>query len=412
MKHSTLVFSLLLSSGAFAQALIPPHMDLEMSSEEYAALLGPETQDGKGMDDADDPRITQGLRNGARLSKWIALINSGRTETTAIRLTSPQTRRGIPIDTPSIYSPETVGNDTTKVMAALPAEMKTVLESEGDLPATIALDDATFIKNARLVDKIYQTSARYKSLDGYRYYYISAAAKDVRGYNYLTKNGFNAETLKDVALIPADKVDAVKAALVGICKNGNRYGNCDALVTQAFTGNKLPDLYNRYYPAGQAIWSNFFDIPASGARTDITWTGDVMTVPFNTPAIAKFEPYLRDNIQDEYRFNTWKLQMNFGTFANGPRLVFEAGVVPHVNGLGGNEITMDSNQPIEEYESQWTIRHEFGHVLGLPDCYHEFYDTNLQAYVNYQLDITDLMCSRAGNMTERIFKQLEKNYKK
>ncbi len=104
--------------------------------------------------------------------------------------------------------------------------------------------------------------------------------------------------------------------------------------------------------------------------------------------------------------------MNFGNYSSGPRLVFEAGVVPHVNGLGGDTITMDSNQPIEEYESQWTIRHEFGHVLGLPDCYHEFYDVDLKAYVNYQLDITDLMCSRAGNMKERIYLELKKAYTK
>jgi hypothetical protein len=290
--------------------------------------------------------------------------------------------------------------------------MKTVLESEGELPATITLDDETFIKNARLVDKIYQSSARYKSLDGYRMYYVQAAAKDVRGYNYLTKNNFTAESLRDVALIPADKVEAVKTALIGICKNGNRLGNCESLVATAFKNNTLAALYIRYMPAAQQLWTNFFDIPTSGMRSDVLWANNVMTVPFNTPTIAKFENYLRDNIHDEFRFGTWSMKLNFGTFANGPRLIFEAGVVPHVNGLGGNEITMDSNQPIEEYESQWTIRHEFGHVIGLPDCYHEFYDTTLKAYVNYQLDITDLMCSRAGNMTERIYKQLEKAYKK
>jgi hypothetical protein len=411
MKYSTLAFTLMISTGAFAQALVPPHMDLEMSSAEYAAILGDEAQDGKGLS-ADDPRIARGIKTGARLSEWIALINSGRAASSAIRLTSPQTRRGISIDSPSIYSPATIGADTVRVMTALPAEMKAVLESEGDLPGTITLDDETFIKNARLVDKIYQSSARYKSLDGYRYYYVQAAAKDVRGYNYLTKNNYTAESLRDVALIPADKVEAVKNALIGICKNGNRGVNCDSTVAAALKNNKLADVFTRYYPAGQKLWSEFFDIPASGTRTDVIWANDVMMVPFNTPAIAKFEPYLRDNIHDEFRFGTWAMQLNFGTFADGPRLVFEAGVVPHVNGLGGNEITMDSNQPIEEYESQWTIRHEFGHVIGLPDCYHEFYDTTLQAYVNYQLDITDLMCSRAGNMTERIYKQLEKAYKK
>jgi hypothetical protein len=103
--------------------------------------------------------------------------------------------------------------------------------------------------------------------------------------------------------------------------------------------------------------------------------------------------------------------MTFGNYPNGALLKFEAGVVPHVNGLGGNEIVMDSTQPIEEYESQWTIRHEYGHVIGLPDCYHEFYDSELGAFVNYQLDVTDLMCSRAGNMKERIYKELVRVYR-
>ena len=145
MNHSTLIFSLILSSGAFAQALIPPHMDHEMTSAEYESVLQKE-ETRKGMAYAEDPRITLGIKTGARLSQWIALINTGRTPTTAIRLTSPQTRRGIPIDKPSIYSPTTIGNDLAKVMADLPAEMKSVLEASSELPATIGLDDETFIK--------------------------------------------------------------------------------------------------------------------------------------------------------------------------------------------------------------------------------------------------------------------------
>jgi hypothetical protein len=71
---------------------------------------------------------------------------------------------------------------------------------------------------------------------------------------------------------------------------------------------------------------------------------------------------------------------------------------------------MDANSSLDEFDSQWTLRHEFGHVLGLPDCYHEFYDTKIEAYVNYQIDVTDLMCSRSGNMNERIFKELKRTY--
>ena len=44
--------------------------------------------------------------------------------------------------------------------------------------------------------------------------------------------------------------------------------------------------------------------------------------------------------------------------------------------------------------------------MGLPDCYFEFYDEQNQMGVSYQIDTTDLMCSRAGNFNERLYKEL------
>jgi hypothetical protein len=81
-----------------------------------------------------------------------------------------------------------------------------------------------------------------------------------------------------------------------------------------------------------------------------------------------------------------------------------------VNGLGGDTITMDANRSLEEYSTRWTIRHEFGHVLGLPDCYIEFYDESRAVMVSYQIDITNLMCSRKGKLQERHVLELRKHY--
>lgn len=411
MRTLTVVMSMLVAGSAFA-AKAPLHLDLEMTSAEYQTLL--KTQANKNSNksvQADDPAIANAIKIGERLSKWIAKVNTGRTAETAIRLTSATTRRGIPIDKPNKYSPSIVKTDTAAALAELPQEMRDVLTTTAELPGTIPMDDATFITLARKVDRIYQTAARYKSVDQYRYYYIQAAAKDVRGYYYLSQNKITANELRDVTVISAEQVSPIKEALAVICLNTTSdIGKCKTEVTNAFSKNTVAALYNKYFDAAKANWDEFFNIPESARRSDIVWSGNTATVPFNTPEIPKFMPYLKDNIEDEYRWNGWGLKMVFGSYANGPYLKFEAGVVPHVNDLGGNEITMDSNQPIEEYESQWTIRHEFGHVLGLPDCYHEFYDTTAQAYVNYQLDITDLMCSRAGNMKERIYNELKEAY--
>lgn len=392
-----------LTTSAFAV----PHMDLEMTSAEYAKILN--TLPKSLQTDAE---VENAIKLGMRLSAWIAKVNTGRSAETTIRLTSAATRRGIPISAPNIYNPAIIKKTQEEVLRDMPASMREVILGSGEVPGTIPLDDETFIKHARLLDRNYQSGARYKSLITYRAQYEQRAAQDVRGYYYLMTNKITANELRDTALISSDKVKPIKDALTGICKNTNPWSNCPAAVERAWAENKLADHYNKHFPGAKQLWENFFIIPSGAARRDFNLSGNTLSVVFNTPAIPKFVPYLKDNIEDEFRWNGWGIKMNFGNYPRGPKLVFEAGVVPHVNGLGGDTITMDSNQPIEEYESQWTIRHEFGHVLGLPDCYHEFYDTNLRAFVNYQLDITDLMCSRAGNMSERIYLELKKAYTK
>lgn len=401
-------FVLLHISTAFAV----PHLDLEMESSEYRELLIKMSKNKK-LKMVQDDGIERALKLGERLSQWIAYVNQARSPETAIRLTSAATRRGIPIDTPNVYNPAIIKAQTDKVLAEMPLKMKEIIMATGAYPTDVVIDDETFITHGRALDRNYQQAARYKTLSPYRFQYQGLAADDMRGYYYLTKNKLGKEELRDVALIPEAQLPLVIDALNKLCINARNSANsCKSRVDKAVADNKLAEAYGSYYPSGKKIWDAFFVIPTSARRKDVKWTGDVMTVPFNTPTIERFRPYLQTNIEEEFRFGTWGLKLNFGSFSNGPLLVFQPGVVPHVNGLGGNQIVMDSNQPIEEYESQWTIRHEFGHVIGLPDCYHEFFDTKLDAFVNYQLDITDLMCSRAGNMNERIYNELKGAYKR
>ena len=407
--HKFILSLMILALSSHALAL--PHLDLEMESSEYRQLL--QEMKRNKMDAPADASVERAIKLGDRLSKWIASINASRSPETAIRLTSAATRRGIPIDKPNIYNPEIIKKETEKVLNEMPKEMRDILLGSGTYPTRLSIDDETFIKHGRGMDRNYQQAARYKSLLPYRFQYQGLQASDVRGYHYLVSNKLGAEELRDVSLISEAQLPLVKEALIKLClNNGQSASGCQKAIEKATTDNKLAAAYKSYFPASQKNWDKFFIIPTSALRKDVSWKNEQMLVPFNTPSIPKFVPYLKDNIEDEFRFDSWALKLNFGSFSNGPLLVFKPGVVPHVNGLGGNQIVMDSNQPIEEYESQWTIRHEFGHVIGLPDCYHEFYDSRLGAFVNYQLDITDLMCSRAGNMNERIYNELKKAYEK
>lgn len=410
MKYFALMLTMMATS-AFAHT--PLHLDLEMTSEEYATLLQKKSLNKNKNMKADDPAITSTIKLGARLSKWIALVNANRPEGSAIRLTSATTRRGIPIDKPNKYSPSIIANDVKTTLSEMPESMREVITGEGELPTTIGMDDETFILHARKLDRNYQSAARYKSVNEYRAEYIRAAAADVRGYYYLTQNKIGAPELADITTFSESKLEEIKAALIKVCLNNAKgLKSCKKELAEAVASNQVAGFYTAHFAKAEQTWKEFFLIPEFGRRKDINWTGDVAVVPFNTPEIPKFIPYLQVNIEDEFRWENWVMKLEFGQFEDGPRLKFVPGVVPHVNALGGNEIVMDSNQPIEEYESQWTIRHEFGHVIGLPDCYHEFYDVEAKAYVSYQLDVTDLMCSRAGNMNERIYLELKKAYAK
>ena len=404
-----LVLSLAFSTlTALAHQATPLHLDLEMESSEYSALLATLPKNKN----VDDPAINKALAWGSRLSAWIAMENQRRAPTDQIRLTSAATRRGIPIDAPSIYSEKTIAADLVKHASELNADIIAAVEG-GAYPATLPLPVEEFILQARKIDKTYQSAARFKSLINWRSQYAQRKKLDLRSYHFMKTNNWTAERVSAIANLPAAEQQVVRDHLAGMCVNDGRssIAACRAKVAREEAAGRLGAMFTSTFRASSQVWAEFFNIPGYGVRRDVTFTDpNVMIVPFNTPSIARFIPYLQNNVEDEFKFGTWGLRVNYGNFPDGPLLKFEPNVVPHVNGLGGNEIVMDSNQPIEEYESQWTIRHEFGHVIGLPDCYHEFYDEELKAFVNYQLDITDLMCSRAGNMNERIYQELKRAY--
>lgn len=387
----------------------PPHLDLEMTSGEYRNYL---SKQKKYTFLVDEKPVAEALALGDRLSKWIAYENEHREPGQRIRLTSASGRRGIPIESPSVYSDKSIEKDLEKVKLTVSGEILSVLAGSEPFPSALPVPDEEFVKSGRLIDRIYQTAARFKALKPYIFYYKSAVRNDVRGYYYFYKNNILSQDLSPTSKIAPDKLDEILKSLSLLCLNsGTSSNSCKDIVQKAKEQDGLNMLHEQWMKDGKKNWDSYFYIPNTARRVDVTWKEDnQMIVPFNTPSELRFKSYLQDNIEDEFRWKEWKLLLNFGNFTYGPELVFKSGVVPHVNRLGGNQIVMDQNQSIEEYESKWTIRHEFGHVIGLPDCYHEFYDEDLAAFVNYQLDISDLMCSRAGNINERIYKELQRQY--
>jgi hypothetical protein len=134
-----------------------------------------------------------------------------------------------------------------------------------------------------------------------------------------------------------------------------------------------------------------------------------MIFPFLDPNHSILQSFLQSNIEDEWKVSGWNLLLSFRKNA-AARVEFEAGTVPHVNRIGGDVITMDENSSLDDYGVQWLIRHEFGHVIGFPDCYIEFYDSAVGEIISYQIDTTNLMCSRRGHLLPEHLTQLQRAY--
>jgi hypothetical protein len=180
-------------------------------------------------------------------------------------------------------------------------------------------------------------------------------------------------------------------------------------------GENLEPYYQRLLPRAESLYRSFFTIPRYGQRRDLRWTTNkkghpMIEAPFLDPGKANVRDFLQVNIEDEWRFGDWSLKLAFVPRGNHAYIRFVPGATANVNGLGGNRITMDANQPLSEYDAQWTIRHEYGHVIGLPDCYVEFYQEEKGTIINYQIDTDNLMCSRRGHIQESHVSELLRVY--
>lgn len=354
------------------------------------------------------------LDMGERFYQWLEFINDARDVDQKISLSSPETTRGYPIESPIYNNENLVLESFQNLKDTLPQYIHDILFEGAPFISQLPVSDEDFITDGLEVDRVYSRASRWRLQENNLTAYAARKKSDIRGYYYLNQIEDIDAFFSDWNVLTAEEQETYRVYLIGLCFNST-------FTTEQFCENKLHrkeqdhnlrGFYNEYFPVGEAKWNSFFNI--QNARRDVTWNSanpDLMSVPFTDPEDTEIESFLADNIEDEWHWNNWQLRLDFENYdRSSAYVVFEPGATPHVNGLGGNQITMDANRPMTEYSAQWTIRHEYGHVLGIPDCYVEFYDTRTSEMVSYQLDITNLMCSRRGHIMETHFDELQKAY--
>lgn len=408
-----MLFLLFTLTAAMAGTQAPLHLDFEASSREYERAAQAQARSVRWdqvQKTSEDTEVENIIAIGKRNLDWLKHINEHRDK--PLSFTVPGSLGGIPITAPKKYSGALTIESFQKLSLTLLPEMKDVLIDGKSFTDAAPEPVDQYLKLGNQIDKIYQTAIRWQMMQPWLSWYTRNRQNDIRGYYFLKDITDLQAQLAAWSTLPADKKASYKEWLVSECFNTTANENtCQRDFSRAETKNDLWAFHQSYVAKAKSTFEELYDL--QNARRDVSWDTKTNTarIAIQPQASPELTDFLTLNLQDEWKWVQagWHLLVDFSASAR-VQVLWQPGVTPHVNGLGGDLVYMDSNAPLTEWDVQWTIRHEFGHVLGFPDCYVEFYDPTDKAMVTYQIDITDLMCSRAGKLQERHFVDMKKNY--
>jgi hypothetical protein len=355
-----------------------------------------------------EPAVARALQLGERNLAWLATINSRRAndKISAYNKNAPHSQ---PIDSPKYYSPRTIELEYQQIERHLPLEFKRVLLDGTPPPSTYPTTASEYRYWLEKIDLLYSTAARWQTLlPWHSYYRDEAPHRDLRGYYYLSRVPDLASKLQKFSELSKNEQVQLKSWLVGLCFNDPRLTRleCQSQIERFAKSGRLLNLYSIYEPIGRQLYQNQFTITLG--RPEFRWKGPELRAPFRETNVLEAMGLFK-RIEVAWRSGAQAVRLMFSANA-AVHVEFVAGQNPMVNGLAGNTITLDANVPIMDDGNQVVIAHEFGHVLGFPDCYVEFYDVELAAMVVYQLDVKNIMCSREGRVLPLHFAELHNVY--
>jgi hypothetical protein len=340
------------------------------------------------------------LSVGPRNLEWLKLLNANLPDGQKIDLYPPGTSKGIPIEEPLKYNAAILNERLRVLQTEMPATLKEIIFGQNALPTSLPVDLETYKTWAKKTDSAYSLGLRWRMMQPYISYYRQNKVNDFRGLHYLKK----AEI--DGTVVP---VAQLKVWVRDVCANAKQaLDPCDRELVKVANRTELLQIFAKYRPQSQAAYDEFFSVQVQ--RPDVKILSPLsLVMPFRTHANPIINDYVKSNIEDEFKWVGGFLNIVITPTA-AANVVFLPAVTPHVDSLGGDNITMSSEVPLASWDTMYTMRHEFGHVLGFPDCYMEFYDDTESAFVNYQFDVKNLMCSRAGRFNAVNEAALKKAY--
>ncbi|MBU6376537.1 MAG: hypothetical protein KGQ59_11115, partial [Bdellovibrionales bacterium] len=313
----SMVFALFTGIPAIASQI--PHLELDLTGPEYRQiektgqlhgeafqLLTPDSTSARQL----DPVLNAGKRN----LDWLNHINARRPSAVPLSLSSPDTQMGFPVDSPRAFNVATITKWFSELRSQLPANLAAIVLDGAPFADDPGMSDQDYINAALQVDRLYQLASRWLLLEPYLPQLAYRKKQDIRSYLALQNDPDLSKKLASFETLAPEEQELLLKRLYELCFNNPSLNelNCRNELAAARRVKMLGSFYSKYVSGSAALYASFFRIPRG--RGDVTWTAadpSRMTIPFADPQNTKILNFLRENIEDEWKWNGWGLKLDF-----------------------------------------------------------------------------------------------------
>jgi hypothetical protein len=314
---------------------------------------------------------------------------------------------------PLEYDPATIREAFAAGIQAAPAGVEEVIRGTAELPpappAGAALTD--IVAAIRRINLAYSRASRWLALYEWKDY-LRQESRDVRPWLRLrAEREILARQAADWARLTRSEREAWVLAVLRACGFGPAPGYCksgSAELLEPEAGEKALAWLGAVHELGRQHFEALFRVRSPHPGVKVERQGAALSVTFFTLGIpADVLAWIAEQVDVGFRFAehvepvALRLEPVEADVPGAVKVQWQPGALPHVNGVGGDTIVMDANTVKWLEQTQVTMTHEFGHVIGFPDCYVEFWDVERESFVFYSLEPEDRMCALSGGTLDR-----------